>query len=80
MDPDTDADPDPANFKMSIFEGTFTSFFKDKTSQNSRNQCFSYYFCFMNPDSDPGGPKTFESYGSGSEKKIQSVQAAFLFM
>jgi hypothetical protein len=36
-----------------IFEGTFTSFFKDKKSkrchklQKSRNQGFSYYFCLM---------------------------------
>jgi hypothetical protein len=32
-----------------LFEGTFTSFFKDKKSkklsQNSKNQGFSYYFC-----------------------------------
>ncbi len=33
-----------------LFEGTFTSFFKDKSqkeSQNSRNQGFSIYFCMM---------------------------------
>jgi hypothetical protein len=33
-----------------IFEGKFTSFFKEKVikkSQNSRNQGFSYYFCLM---------------------------------
>jgi hypothetical protein len=40
----------------------FTSLFKDKEvikkSQNSRNQCFSYYSL-----TNPGGPKT---YGSGS--------------
>jgi hypothetical protein len=34
-----------------LFEGTLTSFFKDKKSQkepqNSRNQGFSYYFCMM---------------------------------
>ncbi len=34
-----------------FFNGTFTSFFKDKKiikkSQNSRNQGFSYYFCLM---------------------------------
>ncbi len=33
-----------------LFEGTFTSFFKDKNqkeSQNSRNQGFSYYFCML---------------------------------
>jgi hypothetical protein len=31
-----------------LFEGTFTSFFKVIWKlQNSRNQCFSYYFCLM---------------------------------
>ncbi len=33
-----------------LFEGTFTSFFKDKkpkSSQNSQNQGFSYYFYLM---------------------------------
>jgi hypothetical protein len=50
-------DPDPAIFVIDLqianknyllFEGTFTSFFKDKKvkkkPQNSRNQGFSYYF------------------------------------
>ncbi len=47
--------PTKYQFKKSFsawyfFEGTFTSFFKDKNqkeSQNSRNQGFSYYFCLM---------------------------------
>jgi hypothetical protein len=37
-------------FCLLLFEGTFTSFFKDKKSQksqNSRNQGFSYYFCLL---------------------------------
>jgi hypothetical protein len=34
-------------FCLLLFEGTFTSFFKDKKSQHSRNQGFSYYFCLM---------------------------------
>jgi hypothetical protein len=34
-------------FCLLLFEGTFTSFFKDKKSQNSRNPCFTYYFCLM---------------------------------
>ncbi len=53
-----------------------TSF--SKKLQNSRNQCFSYYLCLliegsgpflwlMDPDSDPGVPKTCRSGGSGSE-------------
>jgi hypothetical protein len=60
-----DPDPDPAIFVsdlqdinkklffllITLFEGTFTLFFKDKKIiqklQNSRNQCVSYYFCLM---------------------------------
>jgi hypothetical protein len=38
-------------FCLLLLEGTFTSFLKDKKvtkkSQNSRNQGFSYYFCWM---------------------------------
>ena len=54
MDPDADADPDPAIFFIELqdaneklilkkyfclllFEGTFTSFFKDKMSKRSHN-------------------------------------------
>jgi hypothetical protein len=63
MDPDSDPDPAifvirPSRRKQKtkltkificllLFEGTFTSFFKDKNQkreQNSRNQGFSYYF------------------------------------
>jgi hypothetical protein len=63
MDPDPDADPDPAIFIIDLqdankklikkkfgtllFEGTFTSFLKDKSQKEvtkSRNQCFSDYF------------------------------------
>ncbi len=89
-----DPDPDPAIFVsdlqdinkklffllITLFEGTFTLFFKDKKIiqklQNSRNQCVSYYFCLMiewDPepylwlmDTEPGGPKTYGSYGYGS--------------
>jgi hypothetical protein len=65
-DPDPDADPSifitelqDANKKliffkkfscMLLFEGTFTSFCKDKKSkksQNSRNKGFPYYICLM---------------------------------
>jgi hypothetical protein len=65
MDSDADPDPaifvidlQEANkkklfikfFRLSLFEGTFTSFFKDKSPKevtNSRNQGFSNYFCLM---------------------------------
>jgi hypothetical protein len=45
-------------FCLLLFEGTFTSFFKDKKiqkkSQNSKNQGFSYYFCLMIEGSGAG--------------------------
>jgi hypothetical protein len=43
-----------------LFEGTFTSFFKEKKSKrvkNSRNQGFSYYFCMMIEGSGSKRPK-----------------------
>jgi hypothetical protein len=58
----SDADPAPAIFVRNLqdvnknvvcvlsFEGTFTSFFKDKKSQRSQKtvgSMFSYYFCLM---------------------------------
>ncbi len=60
-DPDADLDPDifvidlqnakKKNFLLITFEGTFTSFFKEKKvqkkSQNNNNQGFSYFFCLM---------------------------------
>ncbi len=70
MDPDQDLDPDASIFVIDLqdaneklickikffclllFEGTFTS-------QNSRNEGFSYYFCLMIE-----GPKTYGSDGS----------------
>jgi hypothetical protein len=71
MDPD--ADPDLAIFVSDVnkvfllitFEGTFTSFFKDKKSYRSHKTVgitFSYYFCMMIEESgsvsltnDPNG-------------------------
>jgi hypothetical protein len=64
MDPDLDPDPaifvtdlQEANKKLIkkvfllitvLFEGTFTSFFKDKKSSRSEKTVgFSYYFCLM---------------------------------
>jgi hypothetical protein len=57
----TESDPDPAIFISDLqdgmffcllpFEGTFTSFFKDKKSQRSRKtvgiKVFSYNFCLV---------------------------------
>ncbi len=59
-------------FFLLLFEGTFTSFFKDKKSkkksQNSRNQGFSYYFCLMIEGTGSGSvPLT---NGSGSRRSI----------
>jgi hypothetical protein len=80
--PATDADPDPAIFVSDLhnsqqthffgrllFEGTFTSFFKNKKiikeSQNSRNQCFSYYFCLMIEGLGSGSGSVTNGSGSG---------------
>jgi hypothetical protein len=61
-------------FCIVLFEGTFTSFFKDKKSKRSHktveNQGFSYYFCLMIEGSRSGAgsgsiPLTIGS-GSGS--------------
>jgi hypothetical protein len=57
------------NFCLLLFEGTFTSFFKDKKSkntQNSRNQSFSYYFCMMTEGSGSESGSTLLTNGSGS--------------
>ncbi len=51
------------------FEATFTSFFKDKKSQesqNSRNQRFSYYFCLLIEGSGAGSGSVPRTNGSGS--------------
>jgi hypothetical protein len=57
------------DFCLVFFEVTYTSFFTDKKSQNSRNQGFSYWYCLMmggsvslTNGSGSGRPKT---YGSG---------------
>ncbi len=53
-------------FRLLLFEGTFTSLFKDKKSQNSKKHGFSYYYFLMmegsvqimiNPDKDPDPDK-----------------------
>jgi hypothetical protein len=61
------------NFCRLLFEGTtFTSFYKGKKSQNSRNQGFSYYFCIMIEGSGSGASESgsgtiplTNGYGSG---------------
>jgi hypothetical protein len=62
-------------FCLLLFEGTFTSFFKDKKSKratNSRNQGFSYYFCMMIEGSGSktgsGSIPLTSGYGSGSRR------------
>jgi hypothetical protein len=55
-----------------LFEGTFTSFFKDKKSQRNHKtgefKVFLHFFaCWWNdPDADPGGSKTCGSRRRGS--------------
>jgi hypothetical protein len=62
-------------FCLLLFEGTFTSFFKDKKSkrsQNSRNQSFSYYFGLLIEGSGSGSgfiPLT-KGFGSGWPKNM----------
>ncbi len=55
-------------FFLLLFEGTFTSFFKDKksNSHNSRNQGFSYYFCLLIEGSGSGSIPLTNGSGSGS--------------
>ncbi len=57
-----------------LFEGTFTSFYKDKShkmSQNRRNQGFSYYFCFMMEGSGSGFVPLSNGSGSRRSKNIR---------
>jgi len=66
-------------FCLLLFEGTFTSFFKDKKLYRSHKTVgfdvfltiFAWWYKDPDPylwqmDPDPGGPKTYGSYGSGS--------------
>ena len=60
-------------FCLSLSEGKFISFFIDtykviKKSQNSRNQCFSYYFGWMIEGS--GSVSLTNGSGSGRRKNI----------
>jgi hypothetical protein len=59
-------------FCILLFEGTFTSFFKDKkskkNSQNSKNQGFSYNFCLMIEGSGSGSIPLTNGSGFGSRR------------
>jgi hypothetical protein len=60
-------------FCLLLFEGTFTSFFKDKSqkeSQNNRNQGFSYYFWLMIEESGSGSVPLTNGSGSGRPKNM----------
>ena len=52
-----------------LFEGTFTSFFKDKKSKRSHKTVgitvFSYYFCLLIKRSGSGSIPLTSGYGSG---------------
>jgi hypothetical protein len=82
--------PDPAIkvFCLLLFEGTFTSFFKDKKSKRSHKTVgikdFFYYFCLMiegsgsvhlTSGSGSRRPKTYGSDRSGSA----TLQNSMLF-
>jgi hypothetical protein len=60
------------NFGLSLFEGTFTSFFKDKKSKRSHKtagiKVFSYYFCLMIEGSGSGFIPLTRGSGSGSRR------------
>jgi hypothetical protein len=81
MDPDADPDPaifvidlQDANKKKKIFKSFFAYYFlkvhlhhfKDKKSQTSRNQGFSYYFCLVIEGS--GSIPLINGSGSGSRR------------
>jgi hypothetical protein len=60
-------------FCLLLFEGTFTSFFKDKMSQkksqSSRNQDFSCYFCLVIEGSGAGFGSIPLTTGSGARSR-----------
>ncbi len=53
-------------FCLLLYEGTFTSFFKDKKSKRSHETVRIKVFLTIFADPDPGGPKTCGSGVSGS--------------
>ncbi len=59
--------------------GTFTSFLKDKKSKRSLKTVeFKVFLNLLvdlkNLDPDPGGPKTYGFYGSGSEHYVKDIK------
>jgi hypothetical protein len=88
-----DSDPGPAIFVIDLqdankkffclllFEGTFTSFFKDKLSQkeekksqNIRNEGISYYFCLVIEGSGAGSRSIPLISGSGTATLLGSLK------
>ncbi len=55
-------------FCLLLFGGTFASFFKDKKSQNSRNEGFYSYFCLIIEGSGSGSTPRINGSGSGSRR------------
>jgi hypothetical protein len=59
-----------------LFEGTFTSFFKDKKvkkkSQSSRNQGFSCYFCMRIEGSGSGRPNNMWIRNTVPEDELEA--------
>jgi len=84
MDPDPDpviflSDLQGVNNKIFFWVITFWRYifiiFKDKVikkSQNSRNQCFSYFFLLDDRGSGPGSISLTNGYGSGSRRPKSS--------
>ncbi len=92
MDPDPDPDPalsfsdlqdvNKKFFCLLLFEGTFKSFKKSHTWYRSHNESMFFLRFLLDPylwlmDPDPGGPKRYESYGSGSPKLIPYTPLIF---
>ncbi len=89
---DLDTDPDPAIFVIDLqgankklifclllFEGTFTSFFKDKKSKRSHKTVeikggFSYYYCLMIEGSGSGSIPLTSGSGSGKSMWIRWIR------
>jgi hypothetical protein len=80
------------DFCLLVFEGTFTSVFKDKKSKRSHKKVemkdfLTFFACLWKEpgpdlhkimtDPDPGGPITYRSFGSGSATLVDSYLQLF---